>query len=110
MGDKNLLKQILKEQQKTNELLQTIVSSEEQNKDIHYSDQFQRQMKNAILFYKAKNENHYISEVIVNESSPLLNIKSESREVVEKEYPIAKNNLFALVDGIEIKLTSLIDR
>lgn len=30
MGDKNLLKQILKEQQKTNELLQTIVSSKEQ--------------------------------------------------------------------------------
>ena len=66
-------------------------------------------MQRAILFYKAKNENHFISEVIVNESSPLLNIKSESREDIEKTYPEAKNNLYALVDGVEIKLTSLVD-
>ena len=63
-------------------------------------------MKRAILFYKAKNENHFINEVIVNESSPLLNIKSESREDIEKRYPESKNNLYALVDGVEIKLTS----
>ena len=58
----------------------------------------------VIHFYKSGGFNHLVNvSVDVNLFAAVTFTNSEMKKIVQK-YPLAKDNLFALVDGVEIKL------
>ena len=58
----------------------------------------------VIHFYKSGGFNHLVNlSVDGNLFAAVTFTNSEMKKIVQK-YPLAKDNLFALVDGVEIKL------
>ncbi|ATN94209.1 hypothetical protein Lb_46 [Lactobacillus phage Lb] len=58
----------------------------------------------VIHFYKAGGFNHLVNvSVDANLFAAVTFTNAEMKKIVQK-YPLAKDNLFALVDGVEIKL------
>lgn len=58
----------------------------------------------VIHFYKAGGFNHLVNVSVDNNLfAAVIFTNAEMNKIVQK-YPLAKDNLFALVDGVEIKL------
>lgn len=58
----------------------------------------------VIHFYKAGGFNHLVNVSVDNNLfAAVIFTNAEMKKIVQK-YPLAKDNLFVLVDGVEIKL------
>lgn len=61
--------------------------------------------KHEVLhFYKAGGFNHLIDVQTDDNLFAAVTFTGEELKYILKKYPLAKDNLFALVDGVEIKL------
>ncbi|VDG18736.1 hypothetical protein [Lactobacillus brevis] [Lactiplantibacillus mudanjiangensis] len=66
--------------------------------------------KNEILhFYKAGGVNHFINVSTDDNLFAAVTFTDLELAQIFKKYPLAKDNLFALVDGVEIKLRDQAD-
>lgn len=66
--------------------------------------------RNEILhFYKSGGFNHLVNVSVDDNLFAAVTFTDEEMKRIVQKYPLAKGNLFALVDGVEIKLKDLTD-
>lgn len=58
----------------------------------------------VIHFYKSGGFNHLVNVSVDNNLFAAVTFTDDEMNQIKQEYPLAKDNLFALVDGVEIKL------
>ncbi|WP_282803282.1 hypothetical protein [Secundilactobacillus kimchicus] len=58
----------------------------------------------VVHYYKAGGFNHLVNVSVDDNLFAAVTFTSGEIETILKKYPLAQNNLFALVDGVEIKL------
>lgn len=61
----------------------------------------------VIHFYKSGGYNHLVDVSVDDNLFAAVTFTKDEMEQIIKKYPLAKDNLFALVDGVEIKLKDL---
>lgn len=60
----------------------------------------------VIHFYKSGGFNHFVNVSTDDNLFAALTFTDDELQQILEKYPLAKGNLFALVDGVEIKLKS----
>lgn len=63
----------------------------------------------VIHFYKSGGFNHLVNVSTDDNLFAAVTFTAADLESILKKYPLAKDNLFALVDGVEIKLITQAD-
>lgn len=58
----------------------------------------------VIHFYKSGGFNHLVNVSVDDNLFAAVTFTDSEEKRIEQKYPLAKDNLFALVDGVEIKL------
>ncbi|MBS0977433.1 hypothetical protein JK163_01175 [Levilactobacillus brevis] len=58
----------------------------------------------VIHFYKSGGFNHLVNVSVDDNLFAAVTFTDSEVKRIEQKYPLAKGNLFALVDGVEIKL------
>ncbi|WP_409441652.1 hypothetical protein [Lentilactobacillus hilgardii] len=61
----------------------------------------------VIHFYKSGGYNHLVDVSVDDNLFAAVTFTKDEMEKIVKKYPLAKDSLFALVDGVEIKLKDL---
>ncbi|WP_203648958.1 hypothetical protein [Secundilactobacillus yichangensis] len=59
-----------------------------------------------IHYYKQGGFNHFVNVSVDDNLFAAVTFTDSELKVILQKYPLAKDNLFALVDGVEIKLKS----
>lgn len=63
----------------------------------------------VIHFYKSGGFNHLVDVSTDDNLFAAVTFTKSEMQLILQKYPLAKDNLFALVDGVEIKLKDLTD-